>query len=588
VSPLRPTDPRSPVVVKDAGTPSPNYFGLTVDPAKDYTSSGAGPHARSNWSPPTSNVRSTAAASPRMVPLDQNPDLEAFRRQTEINGFTRAGFTGLKMAPPTPSRAGSKSFFSGSNASASPLTSIPRPRSPKPKTTASESKLPEPKQRSPKRMLSSPSPEFTDRPRRNSPAEFNDRDNELAPQAVQFLSEERDLRLSLPATSKSPSPPALHQRAETLPAVLDGELPGESKDGPTLVTPQHVVNLLDASSESILLLDLRVSTQYARSRITGALNLCVPTTLLKRPSYNLQKLAETFSHDEETKRMFERWRSCKYIIVYDSSSTLLKDAFSCMHMLKKFVREGWRGFQYVIRGGFADFSKRFPHLISHDSAPGTTTGSRTMTIDASIAPVVGGCPMPANTMKTAANPFFGNIRQNMDLIGGVGQMPIKQPSSMTQQQKDDLPTWLRLAADPNDDGKLVSDKFLQIEKREQKRMQEALSGRVHYGTPRADAVKNFQIAGIEKGAKNRYNNIWPYEHSRVKLEGVMDGGCDYVNANHLKATWSSKRYIATQGPIPATFNVRIRPRASLRIQANISCRISGTLCGSKMSELSSC
>ncbi|KAJ9649595.1 phosphotyrosine-specific ptp2-like protein [Coniosporium tulheliwenetii] len=160
--------------------------------------------------------------------------------------------------------------------------------------------------------------------------------------------------------------------------------------------------------------------------------------------------------------------------------------------------------------------------------------------------------MPAT--QNAANPFFGNIRQNMDLIGGVGRMSIKHPSSISEQIESELPTWLKRAVDDKDAGKLVSDRFLHIEQREQKRMQEALSGNVTYGTPgAARARSSVQIAGIEKGSKNRYNNIWPYEHSRVKLQDVSAGGCDYINANHVKAAWSNKRYIATQGPIPATF-----------------------------------
>jgi len=113
----------------------------------------------------------------------------------------------------------------------------------------------------------------------------------------------------------------------------------------------------------------------------------------------------------------------------------------------------------------------------------------------------------------------------MDLIGGVGQIPIKQPAAITNQVESDLPIWLRRAADEKDNGKLVAEKFLQIEKREQRRMQEALSANVVYGS-----------------------------HSRVKLQGVSEGGCDYVNANHVQATWSNKRYIATQGPLPTTFN----------------------------------
>lgn len=157
--------------------------------------------------------------------------------------------------------------------------------------------------------------------------------------------------------------------------------------------------------------------------------------------------------------------------------------------------------------------------------------------------------------ENAANPFFANIRQNMDLIGGVGQMALQRPKSMTHQQKDGLPQWLKRAISSSNEGKFVSDKFLTIEQKEQKRMQKAMSSNVSYGTPQPTDEHNVRLAGIEKGAKNRYNNIWPYEHSRVKLEGLTKNDCDYFNASYVKSQWSNKRYIATQGPIPATFNV---------------------------------
>merc|ERR1711939_16920 len=174
-----------------------------------------------------------------------------------------------------------------------------------------------------------------------------------------------------------------------------------------------------------------------------------------------------------------------------------------------------------------------------------------------VAPVIGGCPMPSSDKP--ANPFFGNIRQNMDLIGGVGQIPLMHPNA-SKQQEEEYPSWLRRAAEDRDQGKKVSTKFEAIERREKSRMEDALSGKVSYGvsTPQSQQSNQnkggVQIAGIEKGTKNRYNNIWPFEHSRVKLQGVRKDGCDYFNANFVKASWSNKRYISTQAPIPATFN----------------------------------
>lgn len=340
-----------------------------------------------------------------------------------------------------------------------------------------------------------------------------------------------------------------HIRADTLPE--------KSADAPAFITSQQVVKILKEHAEEVLILDLRVSTQYAKACIKSAMNLCVPTTLLKRPSYDTGRLAETFKDVAQQER-FLKWETCKYIIVYDASTAQMKDRdiANCLNILKKFTNEGWSGEPSIIRGGFMDFSRNFPDwLQQNDEAPGSHGMAKPalslQSGDNKVAPVIGGCPMPAT--KSAANPFFGNIRQNMDLIGGVGQMEVRYPSNMTAQQKHDVPSWLIGAAQETNHGKDVADKFLQIEKREQKRMQEALSGNVQYGTPTPGAARKVQIAGIEKGSKNRYNNIWPYEHSRVKLQGVPRGDCDYINASNVATSRSKKTYIATQGPIPSTF-----------------------------------
>ncbi|KAL6703336.1 phosphotyrosine-specific ptp2-like protein [Coniothyrium glycines] len=528
---------------KPPGTPSPNYFGLSVSNA-DHFSSSAAQHIRGNWSPPTSNVRSTAAASPRVIPVEQNPDFEQFRKQSENNRSFALG--NFDFATPGLSHSNANPFFASHRAPLSPqsMTQPNIPGSTKDETRDEHDDPPKP--RSPKRMLSTESSMFPDRPRRNSPASFEGLGRT---DAIAEFAENHIARPSLPPT-KSTHMSISKNRAETLPAYIGDD---QATNGPTMVTAQHIVNIMQSSTEEYLLLDLRVSTQYAKACIAGALSLCIPTTLLKRASFNVQKLAETFK-DNEQRDMFERWRSSKHIIVYDANSSQMKDAATCINTLKKFTSEGWSGGTYIIRGGFQEFAQRFPSWITYQASQSPTSGTAKLTLGSdlpAVAPVIGGCPMPVT--QNAANPFFGNIRQNMDLIGGVGQMPVKQPAGMTKSAEEELPHWLQQASETRDNGKTVSDRFLQIEKREQKRMQEALSGNVTYGTPSAGPTKQVQIAGIEKGSKNRYNNIWPYEHSRVKLEGVSDDSCDYINANHVQAAYSNKRYIATQGPIPTTF-----------------------------------
>ncbi|XP_069440740.1 receptor-type tyrosine-protein phosphatase beta isoform X1 [Ovis canadensis] len=57
----------------------------------------------------------------------------------------------------------------------------------------------------------------------------------------------------------------------------------------------------------------------------------------------------------------------------------------------------------------------------------------------------------------------------------------------------------------------------------------------------------------ENRGKNRYNNILPYDSSRVKLSNVDDDPCsDYINASYIPGNNFRREYIATQGPLPGT------------------------------------
>ncbi|XP_046716059.1 receptor-type tyrosine-protein phosphatase beta isoform X1 [Silurus meridionalis] len=66
-------------------------------------------------------------------------------------------------------------------------------------------------------------------------------------------------------------------------------------------------------------------------------------------------------------------------------------------------------------------------------------------------------------------------------------------------------------------------------------------------------TKNSALAMENKG-KNRYNNVLPYDSSRVKLSIHGSPTDDYINANYISGYNSKKEYIAAQGPLPATVN----------------------------------
>uniref|UniRef100_UPI00398F3D05 tyrosine-protein phosphatase non-receptor type 12-like isoform X2 n=1 Tax=Pristiophorus japonicus TaxID=55135 RepID=UPI00398F3D05 len=54
----------------------------------------------------------------------------------------------------------------------------------------------------------------------------------------------------------------------------------------------------------------------------------------------------------------------------------------------------------------------------------------------------------------------------------------------------------------------------------------------------------------ENVKKNRYKDILPFDHSRVKLAlKITEQDSDYINANFIKGVYGPKSYIATQGPL---------------------------------------
>ncbi|KAM0351538.1 hypothetical protein ACHAPU_002544 [Fusarium lateritium] len=534
----------SPRVIPENRSPSPNYFGLHVDSNNERGDSSGVPNE--NWSP-SSSVKSFQAAIPMQVPLDGNPDYEAFKRQADFNRgksfalstshYAQPPVTSNTVAPtrPRPPRwhthgsdtGGPSPFARGlSSANVRPASRMDVDQD---HTQDSAYVSSESKRNSETSFFSHvPAVNF---PRFESPLPM------ASPQQRTNLtrSEDRDPRLSM-MEHRPEAPGSDVRRSATVPATLE---PGQ----PHMITGQQLQDMLrDVKQERLLLLDLRSSQNYAQSRIQGALNLCIPTTLLKRATFNIQKLRQTFQNETNAEK-FDTWPDMDFIVVYDAHANDKRDAITAQNMIKKFTSEGYSGGTCILKGGFNSFQQYFPDSVDRQSAtgapgkPGPGPGG--------IAPVIGGVMLP--NAGNDVNPFFSNIRQNMDLADGVGQLDVSRPTALDSPS---LPRWLRDAAAKPDHGKQVSDKFLHIEVDEQARMKAAYAA---FNPQNKDKQSQVQLCGVEKGVKNRYKDILPFEHARVKLQEKPEGSCDYINASHVKASRSNKQYIATQGPLPATF-----------------------------------
>ncbi|XP_067664386.1 uncharacterized protein [Haliotis asinina] len=86
------------------------------------------------------------------------------------------------------------------------------------------------------------------------------------------------------------------------------------------------------------------------------------------------------------------------------------------------------------------------------------------------------------------------------------------------------------------------------------------------GLPGGELAACFVGKTTTNRRKNRYGNILPYDHSRVKLVcGDCQGGKDYINASYINGYGKPCFFIASQGPlqdtIPEFWNMVLQTRA---------------------------
>ncbi|KAI9894754.1 MAG: hypothetical protein M1814_002111 [Vezdaea aestivalis] len=516
------TPKQQPLVASPA---SPSYFGFVVDSSNAVPNSSETPRLKQRVGQSPSSIRSHAAVSPKVISADAKSDYEAFRRRSERGSSFVLNGDGLFAAE----NGSLMQRGTSANNSARPSLQSPRDIGSRPSP-----------------FLSNPN-SFT-----QNPSQVESPGTLASPQSHPqlLLAEDRNSRLSLPtSTLANPSDSSFlrshNQRSSTLPIAIEN-------DAELFLTAQHLSELLHGGHQ-FLLLDLRTSSSFAKSRICNSVHVCLSKVLLKRQSYTADKVADGIQ-DPSQRARFKTWRLTPLTLVYDDRASTIQEAASLTTMLNKFPKTERQGAALILKGGFDDFSRRFPELIDQSTPEGTGSSAQHLNLDLSWngAAVATGCLMPSSYQCT--NPLFSNlIRQNQDLRDGVGQIPLKFPSKLDNSGRARLPKWLQTAAATPDEGKLVADRFLRIEKAEQQRMEMALSMQVTK-TPGNGTENVWRIAGMEKGGKNRYNKIWPFEHSRVRLQNVPSGQCDYFNANHIKSPLGKHRYIATQGPLPSTFN----------------------------------
>ncbi|KAI9224491.1 hypothetical protein BC828DRAFT_436216 [Blastocladiella britannica] len=344
----------------------------------------------------------------------------------------------------------------------------------------------------------------------------------------------------------------------------------------------------------VLVLDLRPYSAYAAGHVIGAVNVCLPTTLLRRRAYTMEKVLTTLPESERSR--VSRWRSARHIVLYDTTCPAMPPPppparvpeSGVPHMAAKLdlgynaaaaacaaIEDGNsdRGDPHhptvhCLYGGFDVFAHAFPQLIV--KVPSPTTATATSTTTATMPPPLlrpssslaadqqQQQPIPAATVASPRPGLRSGVhpaaaRRNRPGAPPVLRLNLQQlnataPPVFTFKSKykhlsntspgslsSHAPPWLR---DMVASGGMISElqaKFLDIKLSE---------------TP---APINLVTS------KNRYYNVFPFPSNRVRLPhrrpdlSPADPRSDYINASRIDPPHApNDAFIATQAPLPDT------------------------------------
>ena len=116
------------------------------------------------------------------------------------------------------------------------------------------------------------------------------------------------------------------------------------------IHPPELIHLL--TQKTLLVLDIRAYAAYAKSRVRGAVNVCIPTVLLKRPSLSLDDISESIVPSEDRGR-FGKWKEVDGIVIYDTDSLRVNEAYPLATLAAKFLEAGFHKPAYGVTGNSA-------------------------------------------------------------------------------------------------------------------------------------------------------------------------------------------------------------------------------------------
>lgn len=354
-----------------------------------------------------------------------------------------------------------------------------------------------------------------------------------------------------------------------------------------------------------LIIDVRPFTQYSKSRIKSAINVCIPSTLLKRPTFTLSRFGECMIPNQ--RYCIDNLDQYSYVVIYDHSTDKVSTTVysPVVYTILKFSKaEALKGTLCFLRGGFSAFASDYPDLIDEsviDMTVLTSTTDLPSSMDLSLnsssssngrsilpenksnkdnppdnskrgffldnppprrlgssqtfhfPPVLTGFSLPLNSIKDGPmKPFASNLRSNTLENLDYDISPLKLPDDISPQEVNTyFPLWLRDLIDPEIGPSKIARRFHDIEQAEKVRLQTAFSQAVKQ--PASSTSSNT----LNSNLKNPSQTPLSATHfaKNVDLSPVTRNGANSVpciNSGNKPFTHLNHQTATNSGGVPGT------------------------------------
>ncbi|SCU95758.1 LAME_0F13366g1_1 [Lachancea meyersii CBS 8951] len=249
----------------------------------------------------------------------------------------------------------------------------------------------------------------------------------------------------IPTTTSGPAMPFLNRSMSnpSLPSFKPKEMQLPRPEGTQSLSPAQLRTLIvEEPAENLIILDVRPFVDYSRSTIINALHVCLPSTLLRRKTFTLDRLIENLPREVHVivkRRILDRTDCSKLkVIIFDNtvqSTSQDSVGVGCHGMASKFANaDKWSSEQlrpsiYILSPGFPAFENLEPSLIIN---PSVTSSS--------ISPGLPPSPQDmASTPQPGSSLNISNQCPSMASPSPIATSPASSSSPVSTLSKFQLP-----------------------------------------------------------------------------------------------------------------------------------------------------